>query len=168
MKQRLKQVLAAVLIMSLAFGVALVAPGITAQAASKKLTKADFKFKGKYKSILNEVIETPKQWGWAYSNIIDEKNPKKCIKTNRGITLTSTKKQVFKKYGKVSLKKLDTKSKLYKRMKKSDVDYDGLKLFKNSKCAAYTYKSGSNTYQLYFFFDEDNKVNCILACKNCS
>lgn len=162
MKQGLKRVLTVLLIMSLSFGVAL-----TTQAAGKKLTKEDFKFTGKYKSILNEVITRPEPWGFAYANNIDEKKPTKCIKTNRGITLTSTKKQVFKKYGKVSLKKLDTKSKLYKRLKTS-VSSDGLKLMRKSKYAAYTYKSGSNTYQLYFFFDTNNKVNCILVCKNCS
>lgn len=142
-----------------------IASSQNAQAAAK-LRKADFKFTGKYKSNMNTIITLSSDWGFQCVNTIDEKQPKKCIKTKRGIILNSTKKKVLSKYGKTSVKKLSKKTTFYKAYKK-DVGGAGFKLIKENKCAVYKFKSGSNKYQLYFFFDKKNKVNAIVASKNC-
>ena len=64
------------------------------------------------------------------------------------------------------VKKLSKKTRFYKAYKR-DVGGAGFKLIQNNKCAIYKFKSGSNKYQLYFFFDKKNKVNAIVAGKNC-
>ncbi len=164
MRNILKRVVAAIMTIALLMGGAIVSSQ-NAQAAGK-LGKADFKFTGKYKSNMNTIITLSSDWGFQCVNTIDEKQPKKCIKTKRGIILNSTKKKVISKYGKTSVKKLSKKTRLYKAYKK-DVGGAGFKLIKNNKCAIYKFKSGSSKYQLYFFFDKKNKVNAIVAGKNC-
>lgn len=170
MKNTLKKVMVTVLAFALLVG-AFAVPGQSALAAKKQsepkpLTKADFKFTGAYKSLANEVIKSGYDWHCRYINSIDEEEPEKCIKTKRGITLNSTKKQVLKKYGKTSLKKLGKKTKLYKENKKI-MDSQEFKMIKKDKYAVYDYKSGSDTYYLYFFFNKDNKVELIIISKNC-
>lgn len=102
MKNTLKKVMVAVMAFALLVG-AVSVPTQQAQAASK-LTKADFKFTGMYKSSANKVIKKSRKKGSEYFlsciDITGESAPKKCIKTKRGITLGSTKASVLKKYGK--------------------------------------------------------------------
>lgn len=164
MKNTFKKVMGTLMAVALLVGV-LAVPTQKAQAASK-LTKADFKFTGMYKSDVNEVFTTSYDWRYQLVNTIEESKPKKCIKTKRGIVLTSTKAQVFKKYGKVKLKKLGKNSALYKKYKKNGIK-NCFDLFKNEKCATYSYKSGSDTFKLYFFFDKKEKINTIIVTKNC-
>ena len=166
MKDRKKKAVAVLLMMAVLLGAVQTTQGVAVQAASK-LTKEDFKFTGKYKSEFNEVIKGNR--GFVLCTSRGEKNPKKCFKTKRGITLTSTKNQVFKKYGKVSAKKLGEKTEIYKELKKyvkiSSWKKD-FNLIKNEKCAAYTYESESDTFTLRFFFDKKNKVNAIIVSCN--
>lgn len=167
MRNTLKKMMVVVMAFALLVG-ALAVPSQTAQAASK-LTKADFKFTGMYKSGLNKILKSSYDWDFNFANIVDEDAPKKCIKTKRGITLTATKKHVFKKYGNVSVKKLGKKTNLYKRCKKGEcgVNSETFKLVKKDKCAVYQYKSGSDKYQLHFFFSSKNTVDMIIVSKNC-
>lgn len=177
MKNKLKKVMVSVLTFALLLGVVAV-PSQQAQAKAKELTKADFKFTGKYASDCNSIIKSRDGWKYAYANTVGEKAPKKCIKTKRGITLTATKKQVFEKYGKVAVKKLAKSSTLFKDLKEdlkaSKASYN---MIKNEKYAVYSYEkhgSGSarrkatilNTYKLYFFFDKKDKVNTIIVSKD--
>lgn len=164
MKDRKKKAVAVLLIMAVLFGTVQVTQKVAVQAASK-LTKEDFKFTGKYKYELNEVIKGKR--GYVLCTKSGEKNPKKCIKTKRGITLTSTKNQVFKKYGKASVKKLGEKTEIYKKLKQwAKAGDDDSKMIMNEKCAAYTYESDSDTFTLRFFFNKKNKVNAIIASYN--
>lgn len=163
MKNILKKVMAGAMALALLAGVLSVSPQI--QAASK-LAKADFNFTGSYKSNMNAIIKSKAAWTFYAVDTINEKSPKKCVKTKRGITLTSTKKQVFKKYGKASVKKLGRQTKLYKQFKKK-ASAQSLKVVEKDKCAVYQYKSGSDKYQLHFFFDSKNKVEMIMVNKNC-
>lgn len=163
MKNILKKVMAGAMALALLAGALSVPP--SAQAASK-LAKADFNFTGSYKSNMNAIIKSKSAWTFYAVDTINEKSPKKCVKTKRGITLTSTKKQVFKKYGKASVKKLGKQTKLFKQFKKN-ASAQSLKLVEKDKCAVYQYKSGSDKYQLHFFFDSKNKVEVIMVSKNC-
>lgn len=164
MKDRKKKAVAVLLIMAVLFGTVQVTQKVAVQAASK-LTKEDFKFTGKYKYELNEVIKGKR--GYVLCTKSGEKNPKKCIKTKRGITLTSTKNQVFKKYGKVSVKKLEKKTEIYENLKNLYNKFKkNFNVIKNEKCAIYTYESESDTFNIRFFFDKKNKVNAILVSYN--
>ena len=164
MKNTLKKTMVIVMAFTLLIG-AFAMPTQRAQAASK-LTKADFKFTGMYKSLFNTVIEETTGWRYYMSNTIGEDAPKKCIKTKRGITLTSTKQQVFKKYGKTSVKKLGKNTILYEQCE-TELSAESFQLVQNDKCAMYQYSSGSNKYRLYFFFDTENKVEAIVVSRNC-
>lgn len=169
MKNTLKKVMVCIMAFALLVG-AVSAPAQQAQAASK-LTKADFKFTGKYKSNFNKVIKLPKSKYYAvYANTLGEKAPKKCIKTKRGITLGSTKAQVQKKYGKNTYA---TKFKwepaavekgygFYWLIKKG-MDKKAFNMVKNKTILQYTYEKNDNMYTLIFVFDKKNKVNTIIA-----
>lgn len=177
MKNKLKKVMVSVLTFALLLGVVAV-PSQQAQAKAKELTEADFKFTGKYASDFNPIIKHKNGRSYSLTNTVGEKALKKCIKTKRGITLTATKKQVFEKYGKVTVKKLAKSSTLFKDVKEdwkaSKATYN---MIKNQKYAVYSYEkhgSGSarrkatilNTYKLYFFFDKKDKVDTIIVSQD--
>lgn len=167
MKNMLKKVMVVVMAFTLLVGATAV-PTQNAQAASE-MKKADFKFTGKYKSNMNAAIKrtygVAYDIGYSYVNTNNEKAPKKCIKTKRGITLNSTKEQVFKKYGEVTLEKLKKSSPIYKGLKKDDKN--AFNLIKNEQFAVYSYQYGYTGCDLFFFFDKKGKVNTIVAGKNC-
>lgn len=62
------------------------------------LTEKDFDVKGKYAEKVKKQTN-PKKINYKYVTIQAEKAPRKCIKTARGITLLSSRKQVTKRYG---------------------------------------------------------------------
>lgn len=172
MRNKLKKVLVVVMAFALLFGVVGV-PAQSVQAASK-LKKTDFKFtvkNKKYRKGMNNIIKYDDVHGWSYYYLGtsgDYEKEKGRIKTKRGIILGDTKKKVFKKYGKVSLKHLngtfDGKRHLYHSLFTYDSEtFDSLS---NSKFAGYKYKKNGNTYRLLFFFDDDDRVKCILASAN--
>lgn len=133
MKNTLKKVMGKILIITLLVGIMSASTQIV-QAASK-LTEADFEFTGNDKSHMNGIIDIDDQFVWRSIILDGDKNPKKSIKTNRGITLTSTKKQVFNKYGKVLLEKVGKETLLYESM--IFTTKDQRKIVKNEKCAVY-------------------------------
>ena len=136
MKQTMKKLMAVLLVMTLAIGVAQTTQGTMAQAASKKLAKADFKFTGTAKETMNTVMYNSKKsrCAWAGWDIREEKAPQKCVKTKRGITLLSTKEQVFSKYGEADLRKFSQQP-LYDYLKKNYKS--GWKFIKGKKYASY-------------------------------
>lgn len=165
MQNILKKTIKILTVLILLTSVSLSVLTVPAQAAAK-LNKSDLKFTGRYKDNMNSVAKVQDASYMASSDISGEKTPKKCIKTKRGITLTSTKQQVFKKYGKVSLKKIKKTSELY-YICENNMGDESLAIVEKEKCAIYTYKSGSNTFNLHFFFSKEDKVDCIIISKNC-
>lgn len=145
-------------------------PSQSAQAASA-LKKSDFKFTGKYQSGMNAIINSKKAWQYHVVNTINEKSPKKCIRTKRGITLGSTKASVLKKYGKTEPGTFKSSGAVesggfYDLMKKS-MEKNTFKLIDKEKILQYWYYDGkkNTNYTIIFCFDKKNKVNSIIATK---
>lgn len=134
----------------------------TADAAAK-LSKKDFKFGG---NAGENFYAVSAQYGWRWNGWGDlgESQPKKLVKTKRGIRLLDSKKKVFKAYGKVTLKK-SKKDNVYKEVVKQ-ADAGVKKQLNTCKYAEYSMKKGGDTYAIRFFFDNKDKVRIIIVLKN--
>lgn len=174
MKKTMKKLVAVLLVMTLAIGAA---QGGTAEAASKALKKADVKsFSGKNKKLMKSIKKAQtasycgskiadsmydSRWGICYAKHVSKKS-KKILKTKRGISLYSTKQQVFQKYGKGKLWK-------YSHM---ELDYfieapkSLNKFLKKCKYCNYNTEVGGHYYVLHFFFNSKNRVTAIGITKN--
>lgn len=146
-------------------------PSIANASSVKKLSVMDFKYSGDYKDQLDGNImkyldeNNPDETGWsvAWYYVKDEdKSQGGVIKTNRGITLSSTKADVFKAYGEKKLSKVNIKTdKFYTRHEKAQDLFDN-----STKYVQYTYKNDNNEYVIRFYFNKKNKINVIVYFKN--
>lgn len=171
MKKKVRRIITLILVMTLVLGAIQTGQVAFAQTA-KKLSEDDFKFTGKYKSAVNHLFSKSyneeNELYWLCSlDTADEKNPAECLKTSRGITLTSTKQQVFKAYGKAKMKKISKKSKFY-QISKKDWGKKSFALLKENlnRCVCYSCKWNDDTVSFRFFFNKENKVEIIAISKN--
>ena len=177
MKKTMKKLVAVLLVMTLAIGAA---QGGTAEAASKALKKADVKnFSGKNKKLMKSLKKAKtasycgstisdsmydSRWGICYAKHVSKKSIK-ILKTKRGISLYSTKQQVFQKYGKSSLRKYTHQVNMTQD-DFSDTPKSLNKFLKKCKYCSYSAGVGGNYYVLHFFFNNKNRVTAIGITKN--
>ena len=136
--------------------------------AARTMSDEDFtKMSGKYK--VNFISDSSYDVSsFHYANMIyEKKKPTKILKTYRGVTLGDSKKTVFRKYGKKSLKKVKYKSdNLYYAFFEIDHDPSAYLLKRMANYVDYYYQKDSDEYRLRFYFDKNGIVRMIAYFKN--